>query len=135
MAIHDLILPLLLFGRARLTQDQGTTMACTELCIDFMGLLMALVIALTLMIICSSPKRRVVVHRWPWPFSLPRISLSIATDFWQSQVLSFWVCVHRVIFHFCGFLTLCDFIWCNSYSWKQLTGDVPSSFPLPLIAK
>ncbi|ESW35053.1 hypothetical protein PHAVU_001G202700 [Phaseolus vulgaris] len=40
-------------------------MACVELCIDFMGLLMALVIALTLMIICSSPKRQVVVYRWP----------------------------------------------------------------------
>ncbi|RDX93665.1 hypothetical protein CR513_24031, partial [Mucuna pruriens] len=35
-------------------------MVCKEICIDFMGLVMALVIALTLMIICS-PKRRVVL--------------------------------------------------------------------------
>ncbi|RYR52055.1 hypothetical protein Ahy_A06g026980 [Arachis hypogaea] len=38
-------------------------MALCILSIDMMGVLMALVIALTLMLICSSPPRRVVVHR------------------------------------------------------------------------
>ncbi|RHN48894.1 hypothetical protein MtrunA17_Chr7g0268651 [Medicago truncatula] len=41
-------------------------MACTEFCIDFKGLLMVLLLALTLMLICSpQPKRRLVVCRYP----------------------------------------------------------------------
>ncbi|KAK7284710.1 hypothetical protein RJT34_19462 [Clitoria ternatea] len=47
------------------TRLRNKAMACKEICIDFTGLILALVIALAFMLICSTPKRRVVVCRWP----------------------------------------------------------------------